>query len=85
MTIKITRIDPLAGIPDTHKPGIISVEKFDAWESAFASLRARGIPLTPEHEREFRANDDTQFQWREWIQAPDGTYIGAVNYDVRVV
>lgn len=85
MSIQITRIDPIAGIPDNHEPGILSVEKFDDWESAFDNLRARGIPLTSQHEAEFRAHTDTQFQWNEFVNNGSSAFSCRVQYDVRTV
>ena len=85
MSIQIKRIDPMAGIPDSHEPGILSMETFDNWEAAFDSLRARGIPLTPDHENEFRAHPETQFQWGEFINAGLSAYSCRVQYDVREV
>lgn len=85
MTIQITRIDPLAGIPDSHEPGVLSLEQFGDWEAAFDSLRARGIPLTEDHEEEFRSHPDTQFQWNEFINAGMSAYSCRVQYDIREV
>lgn len=85
MSVRITRIDPLAGIPDSHKPGVLSIEKFADWGAAFDSLRARGIPLTADHEEEFRSHADTQFPWNELINAGMSAYSCRVQYDVREV
>jgi len=85
MSVQITRIDPMAGIPDSHEPGVLSMETFDNWEAAFDSLRARGIPLTEGHEEEFRSHPDTQFQWNEFINAGTCAHMCHVNYDVREV
>lgn len=85
MSIQITRIDPLAGIPDSHEIGMLSQEMFIDWDAAFDSLRDRGIPLTGEHETEFRTHGDTQFQWDEFINAGTSAYSCRVQYDVREV
>lgn len=83
--IRVLRGDPLANIPDSHEPGILSVEEFETWEAVFTSLRARGIQLTPEHEAEFRAHEETQFGRSELVQAGHSFYTCSVQYDVRVI
>lgn len=83
--IRMLRGDPLANMPDSHEPGILSAEEFEAWEAVFASLRARGIRLTSEHEAEFRAHEETQFTHSELINAGHSLYTCNIHYDVRVI
>ena len=83
--IRVLRGDPLANAPDSHEPGILSAEEFATWEAVFVSLRARGIPLTGEHEAELLAHDDTQFVHSELVNSGVAVYTCAVLYDVRVV
>ena len=85
MKVQITRTDPTAGIPDSHDPGVISVETFETWELVFDALRAYKVPLTADHEVEFRAHPDTQFSRDEFINAGHSAYMCRVHYDVRVV
>lgn len=85
MTVQITRRDPLAGIPHCHADGVLSIEQFETWEEAVASLQARDIPVTEEHAREFRAHPDTQFTWDEFINAGATAYSCRVHYDIREV
>jgi len=84
MTVTITRCDPLANVAgDTTAPGVLSVERFPDLPAALASLRARGIPITAEHEVQFAAHTDTQFTWQEMVQAPGAVYMARVVYDLR--
>lgn len=85
MAIQITRIDPLAGIPDSHAIGVLSKERFSDWDAAIKSLRDRGIPVTDEHAAEFRTHPDTQFAWNEFINAGVSAYSCHVQYDVREI
>lgn len=82
--IIITRADPTAGMPDHHRPLILSEEHFDDWPAAIASLKGRGIPLTEDQCREIEGAPDTQFAWPEFIQVADVAYNCNVNYDIRV-
>lgn len=84
MTITITRTDPLAGIPDSRDGGVLTVDTVDDWQHAFTFLRDYGVPITQEHEAEFRAHSDTQFQRWEMVNAGVAVYLCNVNYDVSV-
>lgn len=86
ITIRIVRVDGMqaAALPGEQRTPL-SDERFPNWEAAFQSMRARGVPLTTEHEAEFRAHDGTQFQHREMVDAPGAVYYAVVHYDVRVV
>jgi hypothetical protein len=85
MKIMITRYDMLAHVgSDNHKPGVLSTESYDDWESAFASLRARGVKIEDEHEKQFMRNSETQFFWNEFVNAGLVAYMCRVNYEVKV-
>lgn len=84
MKITVQRTDPAMGMPDTHKPGLLSHEDFDNWTAVFDSLRQRGIPLTAAHEVEFRAHPTTDFRWNEFIQVAASAYMCNVQYLVKV-
>jgi len=76
--IEVSRTDSLAG-------SRLSSELFATWEAAFESLRTRGIPLTSDHEIEFRAHPDTQFSNEEFLNNGSAAYSCNVQYDVRVI
>ena len=84
MLIRITRTDPLAGIPDSHDGGVLTDDTLHDWEQAFTLLRSYGVPITQEHEAEFRAHPETQFQRWEMVNAGVVIYLCNVNYDVCV-
>jgi hypothetical protein len=88
MKIRVTRADPLAGMPDpeNHAPGLLSQDDFDSWEAVFRHLREeRKIPLTPGHEEQFRSHPDTQFTRQEFVMGFESAYLAGVMYDVRVI
>lgn len=90
MKITITRIDPLAGIPDVDpnapERGILSVETCADWVDVSAKLAARGVPLTASQLSEFSAErpaDTITFQHREFLNAGVAAYACHVNYVIN--
>jgi len=85
--ISITRIDPLAGIPDVdpNAPGrgILSIETCADWADVSAKLAARDIPFTASQLSEFSAErpaDTITFQHLEFLNAGVAAYTCNVNY-----
>jgi len=82
MDITITRTDPAGNIPDGYN-AIISKTLHTAWDTVFSELRGYGVPISDEHETQFRANTETQFVWREFINLGCAAYDCNVHYDIQ--
>lgn len=82
MEITVTRIDPMAGIPDSHDPVVITKQSFDDWPEAFDYIRSFGVNLLPLHEEEIRNHPSTQFSNREFLNAGHTACAVSVMYDV---
>lgn len=82
MQITVTRIDPMAGIPDSHDPAIITKQSFADWSGAFDHIRSFGVNLLPLHEEEIRSCPSTQFSNREFLNAGHTACEVNVMYDI---